>query len=78
MKIRKHKSNHSFNISFQTRSFAVVKNKGNVGGWEQRGEVLSGVRIVSAEGVSAGAVRNGFLFGRDRNNTIIRAIRQVA
>lgn len=76
MKIRKHKSNKTFQISFQTRTFEVTKSKGNVGGWEHREPVLTPDRI-TAVGHSAGSVRQGFLFGRDRNNTLINSIRPV-
>lgn len=74
MKIRKHKSNRTFRIDFQTRPFPVVKNKANVGGWEQRGAVLSQPQQILTVGISAGAVLNGFLFGRDRGNTLINRV----
>ena len=74
MKIRKHKNNQSFKIAFQTYSSVVVANKKNVGGWEKREMRPGPVQMVFAEGNTAESVRRGFLFGRDRNNTVIRCI----
>jgi hypothetical protein len=74
MKLRKPKSDRPFRISFLTRCLSVVAHKGNVGGWEKREQTLSYPRTVIAVGHSAGSVRDGFLFGRDRNNTVITSI----
>lgn len=77
MKNRKHKNEKSFNISFQVQSSVPVKFKGNVGGYEQREQRYGRVQVVEALGNTAGAVRKGFLFGRDRNNILIRSIVSV-
>lgn len=74
MKLRKHKGNVRVIITFQTFIPAVVAHKGNVGGWEKRGMVLSPFQFAAAEGNSFGGIVNGFLFGRDRNNIVIREV----
>lgn len=78
MKLRKHKNTKPFNIHFRVRSSVVIANRGNVGGWEQREQQLGRVQIVNAQANSIGEVVRGFLFGRDRNNTIITRVHCVA
>ena len=62
MKTRKHKSDKVYLITFQTRYRAGRKER------------LTPKQTVPVVSISVGSARRGFLFGRDKNNTVIYSI----
>ena len=77
MKLRKHKSNKTFVINFRTSSTKVIANKGNVGGWEQREQVLGPYETACMVSHDRASALKGFLWGRDQNNTVVTRIAQL-
>lgn len=63
MKIRKHRGDKSFDITFQTRTFSGAKKVR-----------YSQTRTETVVGHDEGSVKRAFLFGRDVTNTFISSI----
>jgi hypothetical protein len=68
MKLRKSKSDLPFTIDFSPWVHTVVKNKGNVGGYEVRDQKLGPRQTVEVIAHNRAAALKGFLWGQDRHN----------
>lgn len=84
MKIRKHKNNRTFLITFSTRPASRTETHLNSDGTTRKvvteGEFPLKLNRVWAIGSCWQSVRNAFLFGRDANNvaTIVREAIPIA